>query len=390
MEFAESDPWKDWVPGVLSKAQVTSLCVRGVINIEGVGQREAEIKQHLDDHLDDSSLDLTLSDQAYRMTKGAVKPWGKTRYLSVVTNRGLAEPMSSNDEGEYVLRPNQTYLFKLREDIRDLGGNEIYGRATTRSSVGRVDVLVRLIVDGMNKYEGFYAGGEPRPGDMFVEVTPISFRVKVKKGISLSQLRLFYCRPYGCEVDEPEAFNSFIKNPHGSGSDGTLSVNLNPVEGSESVVAFKSRDREVSEPVPLWKVENPPDPDKFFEAVSVDHRGRLKIEKDAFYILRSKERLSIPKGIAVYCKPIDETVGEMRIHYAGFIHPGFGNDGDTPLIFEVRGHDLDVSLRDGEKMAQLKFYRMSKDAGGPFESSYDGQVLELSKFFNKEHDLISV
>lgn len=29
-------------------------------------------------------------------------------------------------------------------------------------------------------------------------------------------------------------------------------------------------------------------------------------------------------GVAVYCRPSDETIGEMRIHYAGFVHPGFG------------------------------------------------------------------
>ena len=31
----------------------------------------------------------------------------------------------------------------------------------------------------------------------------------------------------------------------------------------------------------------------------------------------------------------------------------------TPLILEVRGHDVNVSLQDKEKMARLIFYRMS-------------------------------
>lgn len=74
----------------------------------------------------------------------------------------------------------------------------------------------------------------------------------------------------------------------------------------------------------------------------------------------------------------------MRIHYAGFVHPYFGvrDDGEngTPLIFEVRGHQVDVSLRHEERMANLTLYRMSKDAD-PDNSVYGKQTLKLSSFF---------
>jgi dCTP deaminase len=86
-------------------------------------------------------------------------------------------------------------------------------------------------------------------------------------------------------------------------------------------------------------------------------------------------------------------MGEMRIHYAGFVHPYFGlyrEDGKkgTPLIFEVRGHQVPVSLADQEKMATLIFYRMSEDAPELNEEQkaeeakgYGSQDLKLSKFF---------
>ena len=108
-----------------------------------------------------------------------------------------------------------------------------------------------------------------------------------------------------------------------------------------------------------------------------------------FYILRSKERLSVPAGIAIYCRASDETIGEMRIHYAGFVHPLFGlkrNDGKigTPLIFEVRGHQVHVNLTDGEKMANLTFYRMSEVSDGEARpTKYENQTLQLSKFFTQ-------
>jgi len=107
--------------------------------------------------------------------------------------------------------------------------------------------------------------------------------------------------------------------------------------------------------------------------------------------LRSKEKLSLPEGIAVYCRASDETIGEMRIHYAGFAHPLFGRcrkDGGlgTPLIFEVRGHQVPVTLAHGEKMANLIFYRMSQDCTeekqkDDSKKAYENQELELSKFF---------
>ena len=90
----------------------------------------------------------------------------------------------------------------------------------------------------------------------------------------------------------------------------------------------------------------------------------------------------------------DETIGEMRIHYAGFVHPFFGkdrkdNNPGTPLIFEVRGHQVNVSLADGEKMANLTFFRMSKDCNPSGDDNdeeddeYNNQNLKLSKFFAK-------
>ncbi len=157
-------------------------------------------------------------------------------------------------------------------------------------------------------------------------------------------------------------------------------------------VAFRSK-LNVTEAVPLWPVEDKPNPSDYWDIESADEFKRLYIEPDIFYILRSKEKLTVPKGVAIYCRASDETIGEMRIHYAGFVHPYFGlyrgdNSKGTPLIFEVRGHQIPVSLSDQEKMANLIFYRMSEDCPEltPEEEEeerkgYGSQDLKLSKFF---------
>jgi dCTP deaminase len=151
-------------------------------------------------------------------------------------------------------------------------------------------------------------------------------------------------------------------------------------------------------PIPLWKGETLPAPWDYWRFRKSDEHLRLRIEEGNFYILRSRERIALPSGVAVYCRASDETIGEMRIHYAGFVHPLFGRrhgaDVGTPLIFEVRGHDVNVSLRHGEKMARLIFYRMSQDAvldedeeaevtAAEDEGLYEQQNLQLSKFFGQ-------
>lgn len=232
-------------------------------------------------------------------------------------------------------------------------------------------------------------------GDASGTVTPITFRVRVKQGIALSQLRLFYGKPIDCEINAKELFGTVLQGS--AFNDGSLSVDLSDDSkiGGCAFRATPSR-RDI---VPLWKgtKTNTKKLWSKIESSKVPAEGRLlnsvKLEKNAFHILRSKERISLPGGIAVYCRAIDETIGEMRIHYAGFVHPFFGRERDdgqtgTPLIFEVRGHDVKVMLTDGEKMARLIFYRMSEDCKLPKQkakrqkSGYENQVLKLSDFFS--------
>jgi dCTP deaminase len=134
---------------------------------------------------------------------------------------------------------------------------------------------------------------------------------------------------------------------------------------------------------------------------ALNKRQMLQLLQENFITFDgTKPKLCVPKEVAIYCRASDETMGEMRIHYAGFVHPYFGlfrEDGKkgTPLIFEVRGHQVPVSLADKEKMANLIFYRMSEDAPTLSEEDkrkeakgYGSQDLKLSKFFAEWPDHI--
>ena len=119
-----------------------------------------------------------------------------------------------------------------------------------------------------------------------------------------------------------------------------MSVNLvpTPITKAKNAVAFKAKRNPKSEHEPIDLSKKPkkdddrpekdddrPDPTSYWETKNINKDIELfEIEPDAFYILRSAELISVPANIAVYCRAIDEAVGEMRIHYAGFVHPRFG------------------------------------------------------------------
>ncbi len=384
-----SEPWKKWIPGVLSKAQLQELCKDN--HIENVEGWEDDDKGPIDY----SALDLTLGDKGYRMTKGSVKPFGN-RYESQIKSQHLVEEFSPDSDGAYVLQATHTYLFKLKERLTFKEDARLYGQATAKSTVGRMDVLARLIVDGADRYESFDPDARHRgSGDMYIEITPMTFNVRVKEGIKLSQLRVFRGKPEESEIRGQEVYESLLHGESGPKTDGSLSVDLQAatVQGHD-VCAFRaSRVSETDEPIDLWQQDkgHKPVPCKYWRFLQNDNHHRIKIEKNYFYIIRSKEKITLPGGIAVYCRASDETIGEMRIHYAGFVHPFFGQEQPneregTPLIFEVRGHDVDVCLKDGEKMAQLVFYRMSEpcrkeQVTSTGKKTYNEQTLQLSKIF---------
>ena len=393
-----SEPWKNWIPGVLSKGQLKELWQQGYIE---------NIEQWKDDD-SYSAFDLTLTNEGYRMTKGSVKPFGG-RYESRIWSQGLLERLEQDADGAYLLKRTHTYLFKLKERLNLTEDARLYGEATARSTIGRMDVLARLIVDGSDRYEGFDAkvfgqGKEKSNGDMYLEITPMTFNVRVKQGIPLSQLRIFRGRPHDSEIGGEEVYEPLLHVSGGDapGMDGSLSADLQPtsiVPGHEASAFWAKRKEPNDPPIDLWPKEGTkPLPSNYWQFLRWDDHNRITIAQTHFYIIRSRERISLPGGVAVYCKASDEKIGEMRIHYAGFAHPFFGTDREddtvgTPLIFEVRGHDVNVSLQHGEKMAQLVFYRMSEipkkiskppstekvpcDQGKP----YNEQTLQLSKLF---------
>lgn len=370
-------PWTRWRPGILNKDQIKTLWEIGRI---GGKLREEDI--------DHSSFDLHLGKDCWHM-RGSLKLREDELFQPILTNGHFCvEELDLTKRT--LLKPKSTYVIKLEEELQaDGSGIKLNGIATGKSSIGRLDVLTRLISEKCSKYDSILQDPHTH---LYVEVTPITLPIKVGVGDVLNQLRLFRGNPSISVLrrEEYDLFGGLIFNPRKEIRQ--LSLSLEPVRICDrNVIAFTTKKRQFGDEEAV-DVSSPPgslDPSLYWEPVFADNAAcnSILIEKDRFYILRSKERFQLPKDVGVYCRAITESLGEIRIHYAGFVHPGFGlerTDGKegTPLIFEVRGHTVDAFLRNGELMAEVEFYRLSEEADCSVQS-YGEQELQLSKYFRK-------
>ena len=135
-------------------------------------------------------------------------------------------------------------------------------------------------------------------------------------------------------------------------------------------------------------------PKEFWDPLYRNAQRSVVLAPGEFYILTSKQKVSIPPDSAAEMIPYDPSVGEFRIHYAGFFDPGFGwRSGDrkgTHAVLEVRSHEVPSLLEDGQIVCRLVYEPLlavpAKLYGQDIGSSYQSQRLALSKHFKPWSD----
>jgi len=280
----------------------------------------------------------------------------------------------------------------------------INGRATGKSSIGRLDVITRLLTENSTEYDIVEAGYE---GHLYLLILPQTFSIKINPGASLNQLRLFSGPSYASVItrsvihdfgtpfwyvrrqDRPNEWTSWeeLLEEYSSSrtADPTLFDLTVDLADTELDHIYKANPDSGPEPIDLRKGKESHDPAVYFEKALLEKDGAERsalLEQGSFYIMKSKERLSLPCDVAVEVIAISERIGDIRIHYAGFAHPGFGQHGNTnkpgtPLIFEVRATDMPTRLYDKSLLARIQLFRMSEKTD-PAKSDYDQQELKLS------------
>ncbi len=344
----------------------------------------------LPEQIQPSSLDLRLGVEAYRvrasfLAAGSATVTGKLEKYRLHT-LDLSRPA--------VLEKGCVYIVPLQEELAL--PPSVSGKANPKSSTGRLDIFTRLITDEGRQFEIVPPGYK---GRLYAEVVPRTFSVVVREGDRLSQLRLFEGRhtPSDHLLHQLESEEALVYLPDESRAEAAiqnglrLSVDLEGIDGSR-IIGYRAKKH--APLIDLAKLHYY-DPEDFWDPIPRNESRTLILDPEDFYILASREKVRIPAQYAAEMVPFDPTIGEFRIHYAGFFDPGFGYGGSgeihgTRAVLEVRSHEVPFILEDGQVVASLVFERLLERPrvlyGEGIGSSYQRQGLKLSKHFKAAPD----
>ena len=375
------------VPGVLSGQEITELINKNIISCEH------KINKDL---IQPASIDLRLGLKAWRVPASFLP--GKGNLVSERLKNFAMHEISLVDGA--VLECGCVYIVKLLEHVSLT--DDLTGVANPKSSTGRLDVFTRLIVDGAQEFEDVPEGYS---GPLYVEISPRTFSILVRTGSRLNQLRIR--RGYSVTTDkEMEILQKHVGLVRTEGDNNLpdkikngvpLSVDL---VGEKGLIGYKARKHsrliDVDKPN-FYKREF------FWEKITTEDliyqtnfsengtsSSGLVLSPDAFYILASKEYVSVPSNYAAEMRAYDTKVGEFRAHYAGFFDPGFGlselRASKTRAVLEVRSHDVPFLIEQEQTICRLVYEPMANvpnflygEAGGA--NNYQAQGLKLSKHF---------
>jgi dCTP deaminase len=345
------------------------------------------------DNIQPASVDLSISDEGYRM-KGTFLPGENESVRDIIENESLYRidldnPLEKN--GVYLIRLNESLDFS--EDSEDK-----FAFSSSKSSTGRVDLQTRLVVDNYSRFDSVPAGYK---GELWLQVIPKSFLIKLNVGDKLNQVRFFsgsakisYDEMREIYVDHKLLFdaNSNLvpldkKIKRNNGSNLVMSIDLGSGK-MDRVIGYKNL---LVDQVLDFSKRNYYYPGDFFEPIYSPKNGKLVLEKGSFYIFSTKEFIRIPRGFSSEMIAYDISSGEFRSHYAGFFDPGFGYGEDGEIkgrqaVLELRSYDSNFIFRDGQPVCQMSFEKLIEPAefvySGKIGSHYAGQSgPKLSKHF---------
>jgi len=334
-------------------------------------------KNFKQNQLQPSSIDLSLSKECYEISSSFLSPNSKVRNkLNNFINKKI------NLQNGYIFKKNITYLVKLNEELKLT--KKIFGKCNPKSSTGRLDIFCRTIIDFCDEYEKIPYGYN---GEIFLEITSQAFNIKFTQGDSLNQLRLVNYKNnilndkklLSCHNKYPIIFDKF-NSPIGPVVSKGLKISVD-LTNSNTIVAYKAKKKSpllVFNHIKKHKVND-------FWIPLTSKNGSLTILPKEFYILKSKEKIRIPKNITGEMIPYDTAIGDFRAHYAGFFDPGFGEKNGSHAVLEVKTNEVSFSLEDGQIIATLLFEYLQTipkvTYGKKINSNYQNQNLALSKHF---------
>jgi len=326
----------------------------------------------VDGQVQPASLDLRLGTVAYRVRASFLAGAG----TPVADRLADFEMHRMSLDGGAVLEKGCVYLVPLMESLALPAG--ITAVANAKSSTGRLDLLTRVITDGGTEFDRIPEG---YAGPLYAEICPRSFSVLVRPGMRLNQIRF---RQGEAVLSDSAMAALHTQTPLVDGtpliSEGLgFSVDLKPSEGD--LVGYRAKPH--TGVIDLDNIGHYTPRDYWEEVRTSD--GRIILDPGAFYILVSREAVTIPPQYAAEMAPYLAMVGEFRVHYAGFFDPGFGHGVPARGVLEVRCHEAPFVLEHGQVVGRLVYEGMTEVPnvlyGTDMKSNYQGQGLKLSKHF---------
>lgn len=342
----------------------------------------------LETYVQPASVDLPLDSCCY-LVKDRILPLGK-KLQDLISDLQI---MPVDMKNGAVLLKGQTYLARCG---RVNMPHEYRGSLSPKSSIGRVDLMVRGVFDGCGLYDTIRPGDQ---GELWMEISPQSFNVRVQEKLALSQMMIFRNqRPEEDEEDTTMSLGNILFDGAGAPlipclhHNGSLILHLGlspPVDQDQGALAPQTKRVRASSSSPLdlslttprvsdficgWEAiptsdvvdltrKNHPCR-RFFRPIYLptSPEAKITLEKDRFYILATKEKISIPASVSGEMVPFSHHIGELRAHYAGFFDPGFGaQDGlkGCSGVLEVRPHET-VTIFDGQPICLMDLFLNSQ------------------------------
>jgi dCTP deaminase len=328
--------------------------------------------------LQPASIDLRLGPKAYRV-RASFLPGPGARIDERIADLKLHEFDLADGA---VLETGCVYLVPLLESLALPGS--IAGATNPKSSTGRLDVFTRVIAEGVNAFDLVPAGYH---GPLYAEICPQTFPVVVRKGSKLTQLRFRVGDPTEGDAALAE-LNARETLVAGAVADikGGIALSVDLAGTGSGLVGYRAKRH-----TGVVDIDAPGSCaiDDYWEPIAASKSRRLILDPDEFYILASKEAVHVPPTHAAEMMPFNPLVGEFRVHYAGFMDPGFGHAAaggkGSRVVLEVRSHKVPFILEDGQIVGRLVYERMVEVPeivyGRDMGSHYQAQGLKLSKHF---------
>jgi len=336
----------------------------------------------LPEQVQPASIDLRLGPVAYRVRASFLPGPDATVLEKIAQLDGYAIDLQNSA----VLEKGCVYVVPLLESLALSDG--IAGFANPKSSTGRLDILTRLIADRSAAFDRVDRGYH---GPLYVEIAPRTFSVVVRTGTRLNQLRFRRGSPLVASSElqrlhDEQQIVMALGDEQKLGEDGMLRVTVD-LGGANDATLIGFRARKHTDRIDVENIGYY-DPLDFWEPIHAHRDPRIILDPNDFYILKTRESVGVPPDYAAEMMAYDTTVGEFRVHYAGFFDPGFGWDraaGGSRAVLEVRSHEVPFLLEHGQTVGWLRYEPMAgrpdKLYGRGIGSNYQNQGLALAKQF---------